>query len=473
MNFNFNSNTHVGLVRKANEDSYGNHKTAHGDLFVVCDGMGGHVGGATASQLAVKSIIEHIANNKSTNYHQLIYDALVFANEQVYANSVVNPELKGMGTTAVVVLISKDSGLVYYGHVGDSRLYLLRDSQIKRVTKDHSFVQLLVDQGEITEDQMETHPNKNQILKAIGTDETVKPEVCKEPMQMKDKDILLLCSDGLCGMVDDKNIKRITYGNISNLENTVNLLIEEANKNGGKDNTTATLITFGQPQNQDIKIDAPVKKSNNKKNLMLAAMGISILVLAAAIFFLRQKPNAKEQTYCDCYTELSSNINKEKSDSIKLEIYNNEFKSCDEKKKNGDKACAEQKYLSSTIDFIKDSEATRLGKENGGKDDEGKDGKVSNEVKPVDMNKKDNPTTAKKDDNNITTKEEVKKANPDCGAKIPYKPEKNEGIISIVKKHIFKCPGISDESVKTDLNNEQPQFDVEFKITCLCKNSQK
>ena len=369
MKYNYKSLTNVGKVRKANEDYCGEFKTAHGTLIIVCDGMGGHVGGAVASTTAVEKIHEYIATHDSSfGYQTLLHDAIVFANHQVFGMATEQPELKGMGTTCVVVLIS-DSGLVYHAHVGDSRLYRLRDKGIERITKDHSLVQLLHDQGQITEDEMETHPNKNQILKAIGTDFDLRPEVCKEPMQMKENDILLVCSDGLCGMVHDRKIAEITYANISNLENATQLLIDEANNNGGKDNITATLVTFGDPQDQKVVMAAaPAQNTespkNNKKWMIYGGMGVVLLALVA---FLYLRPGGeKDQTYCGCYETLAKKVHNQQADTLKVSIYDSGKVACDSIVKKGQKApdCKVQAELAKKIEPIRAKGAGRLGSDN-------------------------------------------------------------------------------------------------------------
>ena len=159
MKYRNHSITNVGKVRKANEDNYGDTMTPNGHLFVVCDGMGGHVGGAKASSIAVSSIIEYFMRQEFSNVIQAIDRSLSFANEQIFANALSDPTLKGMGTTAVVLIISGND--CYVGHVGDSRIYLKSDNKLNRITKDHSFVQTLVDSGVISDDEAESHPNKN------------------------------------------------------------------------------------------------------------------------------------------------------------------------------------------------------------------------------------------------------------------------------------------------------------------------
>ena len=232
--------THVGKVRKANEDSFAykiiNDSTA---VYVVCDGMGGHVGGAVASQKAVQCIVDSIEGADLANYKLAINNAFIYANEQVYAESVNNPELTGMGTTGVVLVIKDDS--CYVGHVGDSRIYLMSDSQLHRLTKDHSFVQQLVDRGELKDEEAENHPMKNRILRAIGIAPDIETDVCPREIKVKSGDCFLLCSDGLNGMIQDKKIQAIMASD-NTLEEKGQLLINAALDEGGKDNITAFLI---------------------------------------------------------------------------------------------------------------------------------------------------------------------------------------------------------------------------------------
>jgi len=238
MKYSSKSLTHVGKVRKANEDNLGQAPTPNGQLFVVCDGMGGHVGGAQASSIAVNSIIEFFQRDMYDNVIQAIDHALSFANEQIYASALSNPALKGMGTTAVILLIRGEE--CFIGHVGDSRIYLRSSRKLNRITKDHSFVQSLVDSGIIHDDDAENHPKKNQILQALGISPMVKATICQSPILTKAGDMFLLCSDGLNGMVNDRDIEHIMQED--NLEVTCGNLITAALNGGGTDNITASLV---------------------------------------------------------------------------------------------------------------------------------------------------------------------------------------------------------------------------------------
>ena len=250
--------TNVGKVRSANEDNYGDALTPNGHIFVVCDGMGGHVGGAKASSIAVASIIEYFQREKHSNIIQAIDRAFSFANEQIFANALSSPELKGMGTTSVVLIISGDD--CYIGHVGDSRIYLKSNNKLHRITKDHSFVQTLVDSGVISDEEAESHPNKNQILKALGTSSVVEGTICQVPLQVKSGDVFLLCSDGLNGMVNDKGLEMMLQG--QNLNQSGEDLIRAALDAGGLDNVTATMVAIEESAHSISKfVDYnPVKK---------------------------------------------------------------------------------------------------------------------------------------------------------------------------------------------------------------------
>ena len=242
MKYRNHSITNVGKVRKANEDNYGDTMTPNGHLFVVCDGMGGHVGGAKASSIAVSSIIEYFMRQEFSNVIQAIDRSLSFANEQIFANALSDPTLKGMGTTAVVLIISGND--CYVGHVGDSRIYLKSDNKLNRITKDHSFVQTLVDSGVISDDEAESHPNKNQILKALGTSSAVEGTISQKAIKVKAGDVFLLCSDGLNGMVNDKGLEMMLEGD--KLELSGDNLIRAALDAGGTDNITATIVAIDE-----------------------------------------------------------------------------------------------------------------------------------------------------------------------------------------------------------------------------------
>ncbi len=232
--------THVGLVRKENEDNLGFAETPNGSVFVVCDGMGGHVGGKQASALAVDAIIRFMGAGKYNDIKEAMTQAIKYANKVVYETAEKNPALHGMGTTVVMVVVQDDK--IYIAHVGDSRIYLLSDEQLYRLTKDHSFVQELFDRGIINNEEMQYHSRKNEITKALGLGPGVEPEVSPEPLRLKNGDKILLCSDGLSDMVDDFTIREVLLKYPNDVKAASKELLQIALNNGGKDNITFQII---------------------------------------------------------------------------------------------------------------------------------------------------------------------------------------------------------------------------------------
>ena len=306
MNLNHVSKSVVGLVRSANEDFIGDFITKDNlRVFVVCDGMGGHVGGAKASQTAVNSISEYFNGNPSGIVQVALKEAIEFANIQIYGEAQTNPNLSGMGTTCVV-LAEKD-GLLYLAHVGDSRCYIFSDNKLYRITKDHSYVQTLVDKGEISDAEMESHPRKNELTKALGISDSIEVEVVPDPIKAKKGDKFLLCSDGLTGLVTDKIIAKTIRDN-SDLNSCVNQLIKLAEDGGGHDNISSDLIeviesehktssfvsknnpSFNQTQTQD----GITEKTSSLINTNAILISTILLIVAGGIYYFGFKPVANE-----------------------------------------------------------------------------------------------------------------------------------------------------------------------------------
>lgn len=232
----------IGMVREMNQDNYFiSDPNDEIKLFIVADGMGGYKGGEIASALAIESAKSYIKNNfEETNREKekildLIKNAIEYANMIVYEKSKEVEELNGMGTTMDVVIIQ--SGRLYIGHVGDSRVYRLRKDFFRKLTTDHSYVEQLVRQGNITKEEAYNHPKKNMLTKALGCTAFVEPDVMVKGFQ-KD-DILLMCTDGLTNMVRENEICEIIK---ENPESACDVLVNKANENGGQDNITAVII---------------------------------------------------------------------------------------------------------------------------------------------------------------------------------------------------------------------------------------
>lgn len=231
------SATNVGNYRKNNEDSY--YIDPSEKLFVLADGMGGHLAGEKASAMATEIIAKNFEKLSENPNIQDIMDmtneSIKKANSEIFTKSATNEDYRGMGTTVVMGYVLDDTFV--YSSVGDSRIYII-DSDINQITKDDSFVNYLMEIGEITEDEAKVHPKKNVLTKALGTDEDV--EVIINNLKLKDKDIVLLCSDGLTNMVSNEKICEIVKNNSPKIAR--DKLIELALKNGGMDNITFILI---------------------------------------------------------------------------------------------------------------------------------------------------------------------------------------------------------------------------------------
>lgn len=228
--------------KQVNEDSMYARDTPHGFLAVVCDGMGGHVGGKEASHLAIDTIFRVFdATPAGSNPQQILRDALTQANGAVYARGQQSPELKGMGSTCVAILVHPAGTDV--AHVGDSRVYLLTQQQVYQVTKDHSLVQRLIDAGMLTPEQAANHPNANQITNAFGQRPDVEVEIRPTAFPHVAGDVFVLCSDGLSDEVGPQDIVQI-LAPMPPIEQAGQQLIDLANARGGHDNITVVLVRF-------------------------------------------------------------------------------------------------------------------------------------------------------------------------------------------------------------------------------------
>jgi serine/threonine protein phosphatase PrpC len=277
---NFGNQSDVGKKRKVNEDYYGYYKTVNGHLFLVCDGMGGHVGGEKASRIAVDAIRHYLTEKTGTDVPQLLSEGIKYANAAILDYARTHPELKGMGSTCVALLI-KD-GRYYVAHVGDSRAYICSGGILRRLTKDHSFVQGLIDIGALSEQDAEKHPRKNEITNALGL-ESMKPPTIAElsPTPGKD-DIFLLCSDGLTGMIDDRTIYNVLVDS-SSLQKKAEKLVELANEAGGIDNITVQIVS-AEKSKAGVEDEKPLISKGKKTKFVMLIAGICIGLLSAGLF---------------------------------------------------------------------------------------------------------------------------------------------------------------------------------------------
>lgn len=234
--------TDVGLVRENNQDSYTACELEGGAvLAVVCDGMGGAAEGALASAQAVRFIRERITERyyssmSDISLKSLMVSAIEGANKFIYDLSLTNEAYEGMGTTVVAAIV--DDSYVYVAHAGDSRAYKVSNGELNQLTKDHSVVQRMLENGEITPEEAVDHPSKHIITRALGVDGEIKVDFCQESFD--ELDMLLLCSDGLTNFVNTEDIlKFIGEGEFFEFADK---LVNLANQNGGADNITVVAV---------------------------------------------------------------------------------------------------------------------------------------------------------------------------------------------------------------------------------------
>ena len=231
--------TDVGRTRTVNQDYVFSCLEPVGNLpnlFIVADGMGGHQAGDFASSYSVKKILESISFSLQKNPHKIFADAIRYANRELIEKAKANPELKGMGTTVVLLTVIGEKA--YVANVGDSRLYLMEDT-LTQITVDHSLVQEMIKIGELTKESARLHPDKNIITRAVGAGRDINADYFE--FTLTEKSILLMCSDGLSNMVEDEQLA-ILLKSAKTPEKVGKKLIDTANQNGGKDNIAVIVI---------------------------------------------------------------------------------------------------------------------------------------------------------------------------------------------------------------------------------------
>jgi protein phosphatase len=233
------SNSDIGRVRSVNQDRFAEFEDGRGSrLLVVADGMGGHRGGETASRLAVEAIGDVFGRSEEMLRERMIA-AVHNANERVYRCASEDPELAGMGTT-VVALCLGTGGKAWVVHVGDSRLYLLRDGELSALTADHSVVAEMHRQGLLSAEEAQAHPRRNELTRSVGVAPSVEVDVAG--FAVKPGDRFLLCSDGLCGYVGDDEIQEVLER--ERPSNAARILVDHANAKGGYDNVTVQVAAI-------------------------------------------------------------------------------------------------------------------------------------------------------------------------------------------------------------------------------------
>jgi PPM family protein phosphatase len=267
------SATDIGRVRERNEDSV----LVSPPLYVVADGMGGHRGGQVASQVALEAM-----EGLATEGRGSLADHVRRANRAVWDRSVEDERLSGMGTTLTAAQIDGASALI--AHVGDSRAYLLREGSLQQLTADHTLVARMVKSGEITEAEAEVHPHKNVLTRALGTEEV---EVDEDSIGLVDGDRLLLCSDGLTGMVTEDQIQAILE-NSDQPQQAADRLVKAANRAGGIDNITVVVLDAigeeGESGGGARRVAPPSGRTLSRWGLRA---GVTLLILIVLLFGAR------------------------------------------------------------------------------------------------------------------------------------------------------------------------------------------
>jgi len=231
--------TDVGLVRSENQD-FGTYTTPQeerashpgGRLLIVADGMGGHRGGATASRIAGETVKAQYLGSETEDIAVALRDSLTRANARIYSEAQANPDLRGMGTTTSALAVRGANA--WFAHVGDSRIYLVRDDNIEQLTEDHSLVASMVREGLLTTKEAENHPRRNVLQRSMGVSEDVEVDV-KGPFSIREGDVFVLCSDGLHGLVKEPELLEIAKLPI---EDAANEYVKRALDRGAPDNVT-------------------------------------------------------------------------------------------------------------------------------------------------------------------------------------------------------------------------------------------
>lgn len=233
--------TDVGCERENNEDSYGYWESDDdtvfarlGRLAIVADGMGGHEGGQIASRIAVESIQESYENATAADPQQALVAALTEAHRRIQVRAREDVYLLGMGTTCTAFAIVGRN--LHYVHVGDSRLYLLRNGKLKVLSRDHSLVARLIETGIIREEEAENHPQKHVLTAALGVADQIEPDIPAQPLLLENSDVVLICTDGLWGQLTEKELREILIS--QEPSEACQSLVRLAKEHGGPDNLT-------------------------------------------------------------------------------------------------------------------------------------------------------------------------------------------------------------------------------------------
>lgn len=257
---NFGSRTDIGCLRKHNEDSL----IVSPPLFVVADGMGGHAAGEVASEIAVNVIAEHTPVNADASQ---LGKAVEAANREIILAAQDGRGREGMGTTVTAAVLEGERLVI--AQVGDSRAYLLHQGKLQQLTRDHSLMADMIEAGQLTEEEARVHPNRSVITRALGSDPSTQPDLYEINVEAGDR--LLLCSDGLSGMITDKEVEGV-MSRVRDPQRCANVLVSEAISAGGHDNVTVIVV--------DIKGFSEVKEKKASRKIKRSVVFIALALIA-------------------------------------------------------------------------------------------------------------------------------------------------------------------------------------------------
>jgi serine/threonine protein phosphatase PrpC len=276
MEIEVGNRTDVGRKRTHNEDYFGYFKTSGEILAIVADGMGGHASGEIASRMAVEIINEIYSKERADKDGlEALKSAFQVANFTILQKSLEQEGLNGMGTTATALVLEDDQALV--GHMGDSRAYLFRDATVSQLTKDHSLVERMVDQGLLNREEANRHPQRNVIYKTLGGNMDGEVDLLG-PIPIRINDIFLLCSDGLTNLVTDQELLEIVTK--ESPQTACETLIQLANQRGGHDNITVQILKVGKRR----KVSIPLL--DRKRFWLVLGFILLILLLLNGLFLM-------------------------------------------------------------------------------------------------------------------------------------------------------------------------------------------
>jgi protein phosphatase len=279
----FSNASDTGRVREVNEDAFGYFRSGESHLFALADGMGGETGGRVASTTAVAEVRSVFEANPAMDPQGLLGQCVAAANQACLARQQEDPRLASMGTTLELLLVRGERA--WWAHVGDSRIYAINEGRARRLTRDHTRVQQMVEDGLMKPEEAADHPQRNVLSRVVGREADCRPDVTKEPISLGEGDAFLLCSDGLCDLVSDEEIGRVVGR--ADPKRACRQLVRLALGRGAPDNVTVQVVYKGRPRSawQRLKTLAPASGDSRRRRIpaRFAWIGLVGMLLAVAV----------------------------------------------------------------------------------------------------------------------------------------------------------------------------------------------